>query len=88
MQELSLLLSKLIASIYYYVLPKTVEVEKTITIKDPSGLIKGDIEYIKKFFGKPIEYQDGITLEQVARKQGQLDVVRFIEKYKVEGPKR
>jgi|5_EtaG_2_1085323.scaffolds.fasta_scaffold01303_16 hypothetical protein len=88
MQELSLLLSKLIASIYYYVLPKTVEVEKIITIKDPSGLIKGDIEYIKKFFGKPIEYQDGITLEQVARKQGQLDVVRFIEKYKVEGPKR
>ena len=88
MQELSLLLSKLIASIYYYVLPKTVEVEKIITIKDPSGLIKGDIEYIKKFFGKPIEYQDGITLEQVARKQGQLDVIRFIEKYKIEGPKR
>ena len=33
------------------------------------------------------EYEEGITIEQIARQQGHLDVIRFIERYKKEGPR-
>jgi hypothetical protein len=87
MYELSLLLAGIIANISYYIKPKVIVKDREVIVKDPNGLIKGDIEYLKSRYGNPIQYTNGISMEDIARQQGHHDVLQFIENYKREGPK-
>lgn len=56
---------------------KTVEVE--VIRHDPNGLVKRDIEQIATHV-TTAGYQKGDTLADVAYKQGQNDVLRFLQK--------
>jgi len=80
MQELMLTLSAFIARCIYIVHPITVikEVIKTVEVRDPSGLIRNDITYLKKHTSQ-VHWKAGTTLEQIAYQQGQVDVIGVIE---------
>ena len=59
-------------------LPEIIYVEKEVIKLDPRGLIRGDLDYIKKRLA-PVAWQQGVTMEELAYRQGQHDIVKFIE---------
>ena len=59
-------------------LPDIKLVEKEVVRLDSRGLITRDIEFIKKHIS-PVEWKKGMTLEEMAYRQGQWDLLRFIE---------
>lgn len=59
-------------------LPDIKLVEKEITILDARGMIKNDIEFIRKHL-VPVEWKPGMSMEQIAYAQGQKDLLIFIE---------
>lgn len=61
---------------------QTVTVQKTL--KDPRGLVKREIEILKKRTRGYYKLDD--SLESVAYRQGQLDLIRFIETKLVASP--
>ena len=58
--------------------PEIKYIEKEVVKLDPRGLIRGDLDYIKKRLA-PIAWQPGVTMEELAYRQGQHDIVKFIE---------
>ena len=82
MHEFNMLLSKMVASLYYYVYPKKIVVEKIVEVhtteKDMNGIMKKELDILDKFF-KPVHYTKGMDLSDVARTQGQQDVIHFIK---------
>ena len=59
-------------------LPDIKLVEKEVVRLDSRGLITNDIEFIKKHI-PPVEWKKGLSLEDIAYRQGQWDLLRFIE---------
>jgi hypothetical protein len=80
MQEYMLIISRLITHCIYVVKPLTIvkEVIKTVEVRDPTGLIRNDIAFLKKNT-KHVHWKAGTTLEQIAYQQGQVDVINTIE---------
>lgn len=59
-------------------LPDIKLIEKEIIRLDARGLVKNDIEFIRKHIA-PVEWKAGNSLEEMAYKQGQHDLLLFIE---------
>ena len=59
-------------------IPTIVNVETEVVRLDPRGLIRNDIEFIRSRI-LPVEWKPGMTLEEVAFRQGQHELLRFIE---------
>jgi|TARA_R110002050_G_scaffold14371_1_gene45406 hypothetical protein len=64
----------------YVIKPLTVvrDIIKTVEVRDPTGLIRNDIAFLKKHT-KEVHWKAGTTLEQIAYQQGQVDVISTIE---------
>lgn len=67
-------------------LPAPQVITKERIVKDPHGLIKRDIEVLRKYAGRG-KYSVGDSLESVAYRQGQLDLIEMIEAKMVAKPK-
>lgn len=59
-------------------LPDIKFVEKEVKVLDARGLVKNDIEYIRKYI-QAVHWKPGITVEEMAYAQGQHDLLEFIE---------
>lgn len=68
----------LFIKIQLFLTPKPVIVKEEVMVKDPSGFMKHDIQFIKQHLGNH-RYKVGDSLEQVAFNAGQASVVQFIE---------
>ena len=53
-------------------------VEEEVVRLDPRGLIRNDIEFIRSKL-QPVEWKAGMTMEEIAYRQGQQDLLKFIE---------
>lgn len=53
-------------------------IETEVVRLDPRGLIKNDIAFIKSKL-LPVEWKADITMEEIAYRQGQQDLLKFIE---------
>jgi hypothetical protein len=82
MQSINFHISALWATLIYWLLPQPqVRVEvKTITEVqlNPRGLIRTDIDFIKKQL-PTVHWKPGDSLQDVAYRQGQADLLHFIE---------
>ncbi|GAF79039.1 unnamed protein product [marine sediment metagenome] len=77
MQYISLLISGLLVSIFC---PRRVAIQRVVEeVRDPSGLVRNDLDLIKKHIVKEVYWRQGDTLEAVAYRQGQMDTLRVIE---------
>ena len=54
------------------------EITKTVKVLDPRGMIRNDIEFIRKHL-PTVGWQKNSTLEEIAYNQGQHDLLHFIE---------
>jgi len=59
-------------------LPDIKVVSEEVVRLDPRGLIRNDIEYIRNKL-LPVEWKAGMTMEEIAYRQGQQDLLKFIE---------
>lgn len=80
MQFTSYLASAVLAALVYLVLPtQRVVVRREVEVQlDPRGSTRTDLEYIRKHT-RPVHWTEGDTLETVAYRQGQADLIKFIE---------
>ena len=77
MHYISLVISGLLANIFF--VPRVVKVHTVEEVRDPTGLVRNDIDFIKKHIVKEVYWRQGDTLEAVAYRQGQMDTLRIIE---------
>jgi hypothetical protein len=82
MYNISLILSYLLANLYYLVFPMTVTktVYTTKIVKDPNGFVKGDMDNLNKLIPNKV-YSKGDSLADVAFQSGQQSVITLIDKH-------
>ena len=80
MHYVQYLTSAVLTALVYLVLPtQRVKVVKETEVQlDPRGAIHTDLQFIKSHT-RPVHWADGDTLETVAYRQGQADLIKFIE---------
>lgn len=82
MQNFTLMLSALLASVIHALnpTPKTVVVVREVPkiSFDPNGLMFSDLAYAERHF-KPVTYNKGDTLEDIAHAQGLADALHFMK---------
>ncbi len=77
MYNFTLLISGLLA--HTFTSPKIIKQTETHTKLDPRGLVRSDINFIRKHI-RGVHYQAGRTsIEDIAYAQGQNDAILFIE---------
>ena len=59
-------------------IPDVKLIETEVVRLDPRGLIRNDIEFIRSKL-LPVEWKTEITMEEIAYRQGQQDLLKFIE---------
>ena len=59
-------------------IPDVKLIETEVVRLDPRGLVRNDIEFIRSKL-LPVEWKADITLEEIAYRQGQQDLLKFIE---------
>ena len=59
-------------------LPNLRVIEKEVVKLDPRGLVRNDLEFIRSRI-LPVEWKPGITMEEIAYRQGQHELLKFIE---------
>ena len=59
-------------------LPDIKYIEKEVVRLDPRGLVKNDIKFIRSKL-LPVEWTTELTMAEIAYRQGQQDLLKFIE---------
>ena len=59
-------------------IPDVKLVETEVVRLDPRGLVKNDIAFIRSKL-LPVEWKTDMTIEEIAYRQGQHDLLKFIE---------
>lgn len=59
-------------------IPDIKYVEKEVVRLDPRGLVKNDIAFIRSKL-QPVEWKPDLTMAEIAYRQGQQDLLKFIE---------
>ena len=61
-----------------------IPVETIVHVKDPTGLMRNDLEHLKQIF-KPPRVGKGVTLEEAKLAEGRYQVIEYIENKMVGG---